>query len=483
MNEEKKHPSGKILFWFWIRQLFQPLSRERRGEVLVHLRQSSTPNFGYFFLVLLSSIIATLGLLTDSAAVIIGAMLVAPLMSPIIGIGAGSISGDTTLIKNAISALLRGAILSIVMSTIVAYLNRFLPIITWQELPNEILSRTRPSPLDLTIALAGGLAAAYALATPSLSAALPGVAIATALMPPLCTVGIGLALTQWQVAAGAGLLFVTNAVTIAFASMLIFFVLGFTPTNNRIGKLPKPLIYSALFTLSLLIPLTLFSASVFKKATESIQINSIVSEEVSVFGAEISRLDVSEDADGLHLSLTLRVSESLTYQDVNLLQRRIATRLQRPVSIIVNQIFVVRLNPLNPPILTPTFTPITLTPTFTFTPSATPTTTPTPTFTSTATPIPPTLTPTPWSAILQNGLQRLEILQQPGGPSIGIIRSREIVKVFDERQVYDGLVWLKIVDWEGRIGWVPQIHLVFVTITPTRTATTTLTPSTPALSP
>lgn len=483
MDEDKRTSSGKILFWLWVRHLFHPLSRERRGEVLVYLRQSSTPNFGYFFLVVLSSVIATLGLLTDSAAVIIGAMLVAPLMSPIIGIGGGSISGDTQLIRSAISALLRGAILSVVISMVVTYLNRFLPIIIWQELPNEILMRTHPSPLDLTIALAGGLAAAYALATPSLSAALPGVAIATALMPPLCTVGIGVALTKWAVALGAGLLFVTNAVAIAFASMFIFFVLGFTPANNRTGKLPRPLIYSAIFTLTLLVPLTLFSANLFKEVTESRRINAIVSEEVAVFGAEISRLDISQEVNGLRLGLTLRVSESLTYQDVNLLQKRIATRLQRPVSIIVNQIFVVRLDPLIPPTFTPTVTPFTLTPTFTFTPSATSTFTETPTMTSTATPLPPTLTPTPWSAILRKGVHRLDILQQPGGPSIGVIRWREIVTVFDEQQIYEGLVWLKIMDQEGRIGWVPQIQLVSVTLTPTRSPTITVSTPTPEVSP
>ncbi|PWH17548.1 MAG: hypothetical protein DDG59_08000 [Anaerolineae bacterium] len=469
MNDQPSSPSWRVVFWFWLRHLFNPLTRERRAEVLVHLRQASTPNFDYFFLVILSSIIATCGLLTDSPSVIIGAMLVAPLMSPIIGIGAGSVAGDTGLIRRGGSALIRGAVLAVAISALVTYFNRFLPIITLVELPNEVIARTRPSPIDLTIALAGGLAAAYALAQPTLSAALPGVAIATALMPPLCTLGIGVALAKWDVAAGAFLLFLTNAVTIAFASMLIFFAMGFTPSGRQLGRLPRPLILSALFTLSLLVPLSLFSARLFREATESRRISDVVNQEIASFDAELSRLQVEQQGDGLRLVITLRVEKPLIYQDVNLLQKNIAVRLQRPVSVVVNQVVALRLDPLIPPTFTPTHTPVTLTPTFTYTPSATPTHTQTPTATSTATPIPPTFTPTPYLAILRNGLQRLEILQQPGGPVIGTIHPKDIVSVYDEQWVYGGLVWLKIRDWEGRIGWVPQIELLSVTLTPTPT--------------
>ncbi|MDH3944583.1 MAG: DUF389 domain-containing protein, partial [Anaerolineae bacterium] len=167
------------LLW---RRLVPPIERERRAEIQVRLRDESEPDFDYFVLVFLSCMIATFGLLIDSGATIIGAMLVAPLMSPIIGLGLASLRGDTFLLRNAALALGRGALLSILLSTFLTLINDWLPFITLQELPVEVLARIRPSPIDLGVALAGGLAAAFALAQPGLSAALPGVAIATALM-------------------------------------------------------------------------------------------------------------------------------------------------------------------------------------------------------------------------------------------------------------------------------------------------------------
>lgn len=183
---------------------------ERRNVVLAELEQSSSPGFDYFILVVLSCCIATFGLLTDSAAVIIGAMLVAPLMSPILGLSLASVAGEQRMFRHAIFALIEGVLLAIALSALFGWIAQLLPFDLLVELPGEILARTHLTPFDLGIALAGGAAAAYALAQPRLSAALPGVAIATALMPPVCTIGIGLSLQNPNIILGAGLLFLTN---------------------------------------------------------------------------------------------------------------------------------------------------------------------------------------------------------------------------------------------------------------------------------
>ncbi len=195
----------RVRIRFYLRKILPPPDRERRAEVQLALREQSEPDFDYFVLVLLSCTIATFGLLIDSAATIIGAMLVAPLMSPILGLGLASIRGDTILLRNATSALARGAVLAILLSAFITWTNIQLPFISLLEIPAEVLARTRPSPIDLGVALAGGLAATFALVQPNLSATLPGVAIATALMPPLCAIGVGLALGDWEVAGGGGL--------------------------------------------------------------------------------------------------------------------------------------------------------------------------------------------------------------------------------------------------------------------------------------
>ncbi len=186
------------------RQYVHPPSIEERKEIIDEITEGASSGFDYFLLVVLSCSIATMGLITNSSAMIIGAMLVAPLMSPIIGLGLASITGNGKLVESALAALGRGAALAVLLSALMTIINHNLPFVAMQELPAEVLARTHPSPIDLVVALAGGLAAAYAMTRPKISAALPGVAIATALMPPLCTIGIGLALERADVAGGAG---------------------------------------------------------------------------------------------------------------------------------------------------------------------------------------------------------------------------------------------------------------------------------------
>ena len=463
-------PSRRALLLYLFRRIVKPVTRERRAEVTIQLRDSSHPDFDFFLLVVLSSIIATSGLLTNSPAVIIGAMLVAPLMSPILGLGLASLTGDATFFRNAGIALVRGAAVSIAIATILTFFNRLLPFLSFQELPSEVLARIRPTPIDLTIALAGGMAAAFALAMPSISAALPGVAIATALMPPLCTVGVGIAMGRWDVAGGAFLLFITNAVTIAFAAMLVFSAVGFSVKREEGRIVPRALVVTATFTAILLIPLTWLSVQFFRDASENRLVNEVVTEEVARFDAELANLTITNLDDTLHIELTVRTSEPLSYEDVNRMQQDIAVRLQKPVSVVVNQIFASKLDPLIPPTLTitPTFTstatPVTVTSTSTYTPTVTATNTPS------ATPVPPTFTPTPSLARITDTNGRiLDLVQTPGGPSIGRLRSGDYVTVLYGSRVLDGLVWIEVMDKDGRIGWIPQINISVVTLTPTVT--------------
>ncbi|MFH2104114.1 MAG: DUF389 domain-containing protein [Chloroflexota bacterium] len=469
-------PSFRTRLKHLFRKLVPVVKLEERADVQVKLRDASSPDFDFFLLVVLSCIIATAGLLTNSAAVIIGAMLVAPLMSPIIGLGLASLTGDGRLLREAGISLGQGAGLAVLIAVVLTLGNRFLPFITLQEIPGEVFARTRPSPIDLLIALAGGMAAAYAMAQPSLSAALPGVAIATALMPPLCTIGVGVALGRWDVAGGALLLFITNAVTIAFAAMFIFFVLGFTPEREKGRRLPRSLVASALLTALLLIPLTGLSVYFVSQATDNREINIVISEEIARLGGELVDSEITRSGETLQMTLTVRTTRSFTYEDVNNLQQAIAFDLQRPVAIVVNQVFAARLDPLVPPTFTSTPTPVTMTPTLTLTPTATvtplPSNTPTPTFTATP-------SPTPSIARIANTNWRGAVLrQEPGGPSIGTLSEGTYVTVLYGYSIAEGLVWWQVQDSDGRVGWIPQIYLNIVTLTPSPTVPTTRT-STP----
>ncbi|MCL5611118.1 MAG: DUF389 domain-containing protein [Chloroflexi bacterium] len=221
----------------------RPLSSQERMKTFTNITRSSTANFDYFLLVILSAVIATFGLLTDSAAVVIGSMLVAPLLPPILGIGLGTAIGESRLVRRSFLTLTLGAGLAIVLAAIITVISRFMPIVDLQTLPAEVMARTQPSLFDLGIALAGGLAVAYAYTRPNLSSVMYGAAIATALMPPLATIGIGLAVLRWDVISGATLLFVTNALTISFASGTVFLARGFTgEINDRRSRVFRRLV-------------------------------------------------------------------------------------------------------------------------------------------------------------------------------------------------------------------------------------------------
>ncbi len=461
---------------FYLRKVIPGVSREERGQVQVDLREESKPDFDYFVLVFLSCTIATFGLLIDSSATIIGAMLVAPLMSPILGIGLASLRGDTKLLSDAVKALLQGALLAIVLSTFITWVNTLLPFVSLQDIPQEVLVRTQPTPIDLGVALAGGLAATFALAQPQLSAALPGVAIATALMPPLCAVGVGIALGDWSVAAGAFLLFITNAVTIAAASIFLFFILGFSPTRREgSGLIPRSLWISIGLTVVLAIPLAITSYNFVVTATFTQQIDEIVSEEVSNIGAELIDMTWREDEiDGesiLVIDVDVQVTSALSHSNSVELQNELASRLDRIVQLKVNQVIAAQLNPLNPPTHTPTPTlgpsPIPTNTALPITPTSTATATFTATSTATLTPA-PTLTPTPALAILAKTFGDGTYLRAfPDGPSLIYMPEDTALTVLYGYEIVDGWVWVEVVEPFGRTGWVQ----LFFLSTPTPTST------------
>jgi uncharacterized hydrophobic protein (TIGR00271 family) len=173
------------------------------------------------WLLVCAAILASIGLDTSSAAVIIGAMLISPLMGPILGVGLGMGITDRHLLQRSLRELAIGTLFSLGASAAYFVLS---PLATATP---ELIARTRPTLLDVGVAFFGGVAGIVAGSRRDLSLALPGVAIATALMPPLCTAGFGLATGNWSFFFGALYLYVLNAIFIAFATFLIARILRF----------------------------------------------------------------------------------------------------------------------------------------------------------------------------------------------------------------------------------------------------------------
>ena len=195
--------------------------------------QASLPALNFYLLLGLAATIATFGLLTNSAATIIGAMIIAPLMNPIASLAYALVVLSPRLLERAIITLLTGIFLVIA----IAYLTT--EILGLSTVGSEILGRTTPNSLDLGVALAAGAAAAFANTRRSIASALPGVAISVALVPPLSVVGIGLCLgelgtaiaesqgVEANIAAGSFLLFFTNLAGIIFSGSLVFLFQGY----------------------------------------------------------------------------------------------------------------------------------------------------------------------------------------------------------------------------------------------------------------
>ncbi|RME47354.1 MAG: DUF389 domain-containing protein, partial [Caldilineae bacterium] len=342
--------------WWQMTHELPTLPLEERAEVYKHVRRGSRPKIDFFVMIGLAAAIAALGLILNSPAVIIGAMLVAPLMSAIMGLGLGVIQADGRLLQLATSATLRGVLLAVAVGAATGLL---LP----NRLPTaEMLSRTAPSLLDLGVALVSGLAGAYALCRKEMSASLPGVAIAAALVPPLATAGIGAAWLRWEIAGGALLLFLTNLIAIMAASAFIFFLLGFRPELQKRGR--APIFWRGVFSSILLLGVmawilgSLTLASV-REATLDRRIDRVLRTEVARMEPPVTLNGwhtLQNDDHALKLEVEVRSPLQPTYRSVIALQDRVAAALQldRPVALTLVHIQATELDPIVPP--TATFT-------------------------------------------------------------------------------------------------------------------------------
>ncbi|HJU53659.1 MAG TPA: DUF389 domain-containing protein, partial [Pyrinomonadaceae bacterium] len=199
---------------------------EQKEEIYIQIsRSASLRDVSYWLQVLFSAGIATLGLVLNSPAVIIGAMLISPLMGPILASGLTLATGDLLLGIRAVTNLALSCMLAILFAVLLV------SVLPFKEVTSEIVARTRPNTLDLVIALFSGAVGSIATCkeVKGVVTSIPGVAIAVALMPPLCVVGFGLGLAVsldaaegLRVARGGGLLFLTNLVAITFTAMVVF---------------------------------------------------------------------------------------------------------------------------------------------------------------------------------------------------------------------------------------------------------------------
>lgn len=381
--------------WWTLANLFPAMTNRERVEVIREVRRGTRPGADFYMMLGLSAAIAALGLLLQSAPIIIGAMLIAPLMLAVMGIALGIVQGNAQLMWAAANVTLRGAIAAIAIGALVALL------VPDPQPGAEILSRTQPTLLDLLVALASGAAGAYALCRRDVSDALGGVAIAVALVPPLATTGIGLRLRNSAITSGALLLFATNVIAIVAAGGLVLLLFGFQPPlarESRTRAFRRGIATTILLLIAISLPLGILTIRSVRASQLHRAVQDALETEVAALGQmELAGWQITADgadAATLRIEVRVRATRRVHYAETVELQTQVATRLQRPVALVLSVIPVTQLDPFVPPTFTPTPT-YTVTPTNTPTHTATRTATPTSTATPTNTPTPsPTETPT-----------------------------------------------------------------------------------------
>lgn len=275
----------------------------------------------------LASIIASLGLLANSTVAIVGAMLIAPLMKPIMSLSYGLARADWRMNLRSIITLSAGVILTVLVAMLTE------TVIDLHEPTTQIMLRTQPSLIDLGIAIAAGVAAALATTHRNVADTLPGVAISVSLVPPLCVTGISLSIEAWELSMGSAMLFAVNLVAIVLSAMIVFVAEGYGLVKRGLIGFAAVLIFIGLLLFPLSKALDVLRADdiaqgvVEQYLQEQFQVNK------TVHPNDLSRLITTLMPD--HVVVFLEVDSpawAMTEVEARQIHQRLETAFEKPVN-------------------------------------------------------------------------------------------------------------------------------------------------------
>ncbi|WP_448663261.1 DUF389 domain-containing protein [Sphingomonas sp. CJ20] len=300
------------------------------AAVMDRIVQDSGWSPRYLFMTMMSAGIAVLGLLLSSPAVVIGAMLISPLMSPILGLGFSLALFDFAEMRRSLAALVLGSVIAVAFTALIVLLS---PL---QAATSEIIARTRPNLFDLAVALFAALAGTFAIIR-GRGETIVGVAIATALMPPLAVVGYGLATGNMPVLAGSLALFATNFVTIALSAMVMARFYGFGHFLSSQQSWTQTILLLLLFV-AMAIPLGVSLRQIASEAVAVTQVRSLLTEK---FGAEarVTQLSVDFAARPIVVRAVVITPRGRAQRNP-VLQAELSKALGRPLTLRLDQILL-----------------------------------------------------------------------------------------------------------------------------------------------
>lgn len=339
MSENSKEPkktkikqSGLIRMLVYLRQRFDlEEGKEDELETIEYISKNVDFKGANLWILIFAILVASVGLNVNSTAVIIGAMLISPLMGPIMGIGLAAGINDFDLLKRSFRNLLVAVFISILTSTI------YFSITPIYGAESELLARTEPTVWDVLIALFGGLAGIVAGSRKEKSYAIPGVAIATALMPPLCTAGYGLATGNFLYFFGAFYLFFINSVFISLSTFLIVRFMGYPKKHFMDAKREKRVhAYITIFTILTLIPSVYLAYGIVKKTIWNEQARQFVAIEMQFPRTQIlnTNFEYSNSSRMIEVSL---IGELVPEEEIEILKNKITAMGLIGTELIINQ--------------------------------------------------------------------------------------------------------------------------------------------------
>ncbi|AKD04468.1 DUF389 domain-containing protein [Pontibacter korlensis] len=293
-------------------------STDEFRDLFITLRENARATSPFLTLMVLSTMLATLGLFSNSSPVIIGAMILAPLMAPIISMSMGVLRQERKLIYGSAKTIGLGLLLSYLAAI---FLTLIMPL---QTMNSEIISRIRPNLLDLGVAIFSGVAGAYAHARKEVAKTLAGVAIAVALVPPLSVSGIGIGWGEWEVFSGALLLFTTNLTGIILAGSCTFMILGFSPFHLA----RKGLIISLFVVIMISFPL---GFGFFKMVRENNVMRSLNNHKVE--DITVREVSVVRGGNPMLLNVRLVSPNAINEADLEKVKESISSKVGREVQL------------------------------------------------------------------------------------------------------------------------------------------------------
>lgn len=301
------------------------ISTDRQEKVYDQIKDNAKGDFDFYILCFFSSVIITLGLIIDSAAVVIGGMLIAPLVWPIFLMSLAILMGRGKIFEKSFFTFIKAVVIIFSVALVIGF---FLPHINSGQ---EIISRTHPTLYELFIALASGFVGAFVISYPKLGNAMAGVVVAAALVPPLAVTGLAVSQNDIEAAGGSLLLFLSNLVAIIFAAGVLFLLAKFRGPSTLEGKEVRRsnIRWFVLMFLIVLIPLFFITTRTITEEKRSKVVREVL--EVELPDAKVSDLEIKEIDRILHINVTIRSDQSISKSQVSELTEYLSTNFNKSV--------------------------------------------------------------------------------------------------------------------------------------------------------